>query len=64
VYQDGELIGSFSFEMYQGMHLQVKGTDFIEDDKVTQYVVVSGTVPSISMHFHASCSKPCHATTH
>jgi hypothetical protein len=66
VYDDenGDLVGSFSFEMHQGIHLQVKKTDFIEYDEVTQFVPLAGTVPAISMEFDASCSKPCHATTH
>jgi hypothetical protein len=66
VYDDenGDLAGSFSFEMYQGIHLQVKKTDFIEYDEVTQFVPLAGTVPAISMEFDASCVKPCHATTH
>ena len=55
IYDDqGNLVGAFSFEMYQGIHLNAKGTHFTEYDKVIKYVVVSGTVPQTFIEFHAS----------
>jgi hypothetical protein len=62
--ESGDFVGSFSFVMYQGIHLRVKATSFTEDDQVTQFAVVTGAVPPISMEFSASCAKPCHAATH
>jgi hypothetical protein len=62
--ESGDFVGSFSFVMFQGIHLQVNATSFIEYDQVTQFALVSGVVPPISMEFSAFCAKPCHAATH